>query len=200
MITNHKIRIAMKYIVSCLVLVGSLALFTSNAQAQDASTTQISSFATVTGDFAVEARRDLNFGFILANSDEVTITPASDNAGQFYIVTGQDLQVTITATPLFLDGGDGSETQSIPFTHFESVRIINEATGNFSDVSGIRTEDGVNSVLTFANFERAGAQRFDMFVGGTISTDDSVGDDDDDRENGVYEGTITVVLEEVSGS
>lgn len=187
----------MKYIISGLVLVGSLVLFTSNVQAQDASTTQISSFAEVTSDFAVEARRDLNFGFILAQNDRVEITPASDNAGQFFIVSSEDLDISITATELFRDGGDdGTEDTetTIPFTHFQSVRLVDEASGNFVDVGGtLEGSDEETLKIDTTNIEIAGADlgnRFDMFVGGSIETDG-----EEERQAGVYEGTVTVVLD-----
>lgn len=177
----------MKNTLKRLLVACSILLFASSVYAQDGSSSAINSFATVVTDFAVEGVRDMQFGFVLANTQK-TVDARSEDAGQFNIVkTAAGIDITISATGLQQVGG----TTILPFSHFNIARIV-DANGVANDVA--LTGTGADRSIVGALAANAGF--FDLFIGGTVDAADQ-GDPGDAVPGGVYQGTITVSLETI---
>lgn len=186
----------MKYLLSCLLIVSSLVLFTSNAQAQGTppgGAASINSFATVAGEFAVEALRDINFGF-LVTTDVKTIAATSSDAGQFGVrrttltdSTSRNLSIAVIATDLINDADDDETLE------FSELRVqLQDA--NSPSLSELFATDGKEftggAVIKTEDSAVQLSQQFFINVGGTLEAAAAA--------VGVYVGTITVELNDTT--
>lgn len=171
-------------------------LFTSNAQAQGTppgGAASINSFATVAGEFAVEALRDINFGF-LVTTDVKTIAATSSDAGQFGVrrttltdSTSRNLSIAVIATDLINDADDDETLEfselrvQLQDANSPSLSELFATDGKeFTGGDEIKTEDSAVQL----------SQQFYINVGGTLEATEAA--------VGVYVGTITVELNDTT--